>query len=141
MPRVSLAFFTFAALCGLTGMGWGIYMGMAEDHSTFSAHAHLNLLGWVTGSLMGAFYALAKERAPRKLAWTNFGLSVVGPMLMIPSLAAKIKGVEGAPVAVGIAVGAFAAFFGMACFLASVVMVARSRHAETMKSPAAAVTA
>ena len=28
------------------------------------AHAHLNLLGWVTLSLMGGFYALSGKGAP-----------------------------------------------------------------------------
>lgn len=130
MPRVSLAFFTFAALCGLTGMGWGIYMGISQDPSTFSAHAHLNLLGWVSGAIMGGFYALAKDRASRRLSWVNFALSTAGPVVMIPSLAAKITGVEGAWVGIGIGVGSIAAFVGMASFLASVVLVARKRHSD-----------
>ena len=129
MSRVSLAFFTFAALCGLTGMGWGIYMGVTQDHSTFSAHAHLNLLGWVSAALMGGFYALAKDRAPQRLPWINFWLSGVGTVVMIPSIAGKIMGVEAAWVGIGIAIGSLTVFSGMASFLAAVVIVARKRHA------------
>jgi len=123
MPRVSLAFFTFAALCGLTGMGWGIWMGIAENHQTFSAHAHLNLLGWVSCSLMGAFYALAKARAPEMLAWINLALSSVGVVLMIPSLAARLLGIDAPwvmPVLIG---GSLAVFTGMATFVVNVVIV------------------
>ena len=134
MPRVSLAFFTFAALCGLTGMGWGIYMGVTQDHSTFSAHAHLNLLGWVSAALMGGFYALAKHRAPRRLPWINFWLSSVGTVVMIPSIAGKIMGVEAAWVGIGIIIGSLAVFSGMASFLAAVVMVARKRHTSNASS-------
>jgi hypothetical protein len=137
MPRVSLAFFGFAALCGAIGMAWGIYMGISQDHSTFSAHAHLNLLGWVTCALMGAFYALANGRVPRILPWANFGLTITGPIFMIPALAAKIKGATDAGVAIGIAVGAFGSFFGMCCLLASIIIVARKSFAPTIRTPAA----
>jgi len=136
MPRVSLAFFTFAAFCGLTGMGWGIYMGITQDHSTFFAHAHLNLLGWVSAALMGCFYALAKEQAPRRLSWVNFTLSSIGTVIMIPSIAGKIMGIEAAWVAIGVVVGSLAVFFGMASFLVAVVLVARKRHAARMQAGA-----
>ena len=121
MPRVSLAFFTFAALCGLTGMGWGIWMGIAENHQTFSAHAHLNLLGWVSCSLMGAFYALAKERVSEKLAWTNLALSSSGVVLMIPALAARLLGIDAPWVMPVLICGSLTVFSGMATFVASVV--------------------
>jgi hypothetical protein len=123
LPRVSLAFFMFAALCGVTGMGWGIYMGIAQDHSSFPAHAHLNLLGWVTMSLMGGFYALAKERISGPMPWVNLWLSAAGVALMIPSLTAKIAGVHERWVELGIALGAFANFFGMLWFAGTVAVV------------------
>ena len=80
MPRVSKAFFLIAALCGLAGMAWGTHMGVSGDHSLSPAHAHLNLLGWVTLSIMGGFYALS----PRTgwLPWANLGLSGTGAVLM-----------------------------------------------------------
>jgi hypothetical protein len=39
-------------------MIWGIVMGISEDHSTMPAHAHLNLLGWVSLFLFGIYYHL-----------------------------------------------------------------------------------
>ena len=39
-------------------MGIGIAMAASGDHSVFPAHAHLNLLGWVSLFLMGVFYRL-----------------------------------------------------------------------------------
>ena len=50
------------------------------------AHAHLNLLGWVTLSIMGIFYALPTSYGG-KAAWVNFGLSSSGAILMAPMLA------------------------------------------------------
>lgn len=124
MPRVSLAFFTFAALCGLTGMAWGIWMGIAENHQTFSAHAHLNLLGWVSCSLIGGFYALAKERASMKLAWINLYLLTGGVVLMIPSLAGKLNGLDAPWIVPGLIAGSLIVFSGMAAFVINVVSVA-----------------
>lgn len=123
MPRISLAFFTFAALCGLTGMVWGIWMGMIENHQTASAHAHLNLLGWVSCSLMGAFYALAKERASERLAWINFAVMTGGIVLMVPGLAARLNGVDAPFVMPMLIGGSLTVITGMATFVVNVVMV------------------
>lgn len=135
MPRVSLAFFAFAAACGVIGMGWGIYMGMAHDHSTFAAHAHLNLLGWVTGALMGGFYALVRDRVSGRLPWINLGFTSLGTMLMIPALAAKLKGGDAIWIELGIAIGAFASFFGMVTLFIAVILAAQTKR--TRKAAAA----
>ncbi|RYY94118.1 MAG: hypothetical protein EON61_24145 [Alphaproteobacteria bacterium] len=124
MPRVSIAFFVFAALCGLTGMGWGIWMGMAENHQTLTAHAHLNLIGWVSCALMGGFYALVKERAGSKLAWMNFGLVSGGVVVMIPSLAAMMSGVDLPGILPAAILGSIAVFVGMATFTINVLIAA-----------------
>ncbi|MDQ0465352.1 Na+/phosphate symporter [Caulobacter ginsengisoli] len=94
MPRVSLAFFTTALLCGLTGMVWGSYMGATQNFILAPAHAHLNLLGWVTLSIMGTFYALAGDRASRRLAWANWAVSTLGVIIMTPMLAYLLSGHE-----------------------------------------------
>ncbi len=87
MPRVSAAFFFTAALCLLVGMLWGIHMGASENMTTMPAHAHLNLLGWVTLSIYGAFYALARSGFSQKLAWANYVISTLGVVILIPTLA------------------------------------------------------
>jgi hypothetical protein len=92
MPRVSLAFFTAGALCGLVGMLWGVQMGATQDFTMHPAHAHLNLLGWVTLAIMGGFYVLAGDRASTKLAWLNFALSTAGVLIIIPMLAQLLAG-------------------------------------------------
>ena len=60
-----LAYFCFvaAALCGLSGMSLGIWMGMHEDFTLAPVHAHINLLGWVTLALYGSITAASS--APR----------------------------------------------------------------------------
>ena len=91
MPRVSAAFFTGGALCVLVGMFWGMHMGQANDFQLAPAHAHLNLLGWVTMALYGTFYALTAQTMSPRLAWINFVLSLAGILIMIPSLATSNK--------------------------------------------------
>lgn len=94
MPRVSLAFFTVGALCGIVGMLWGMHMAESQDYAMSPAHAHLNLLGWVSLGLMGTFYALAGERVSNLLAWSNFVLSSAGVIIAIPMLAQVLAGNE-----------------------------------------------
>ncbi len=86
MPRVSAAFFAVAALLLLGGMALGQYMGATENFQLAPVHAHVNLLGWVTMALFGTFYALTRGTLNDTLAWTNFALSTVGILAMIPTL-------------------------------------------------------
>jgi hypothetical protein len=88
MPRVSAAFFVTGGIFVLVGMIGGMYMGAHEDFRLAAAHAHLNLVGWVTMALYGGFYALTAETMSHRLAWTNYILSTTGVLVMIPSLAA-----------------------------------------------------
>ena len=74
MPRVSAAFFMTGALCLLIGMCWGMAMAATENFALAPAHAHLNLLGWVTMSIYGTFYALTRETMSPRLAWINYRL-------------------------------------------------------------------
>jgi hypothetical protein len=48
--------FLFAALAALVGMVAGIKMGISQDFTLAPAHAHLNLLGWVTVALYGLYH-------------------------------------------------------------------------------------
>lgn len=118
MPRVSIAFFTIATLCGLAGMVWGSHMGISGDHSLHPAHAHLNLVGWVTLSIMGGFYALPGVAKPGVLAWVNLVLSSVGAILMAVLLPQVIM--EKLPGQVMMAAEA-PIILGMICFLIAVI--------------------
>src|SRR3978361_1658440 len=56
--KTSSLCFQAAVLFVLVGMGWGIQMAASHDHSAMPAHAHLNLLGWVSLFMFGVFYHL-----------------------------------------------------------------------------------
>ena len=118
MPRVSAAFFAIGVLCLVTGMVWGMIMGNSENFILAPAHAHLNLLGWVTMAIYGTFYALTRETLSPRLAWTNLVLAVLGVLVMIPSLAMYLTGaVQYGP---GIAVGSVLSFLALLVFGVSV---------------------
>jgi hypothetical protein len=54
--RISDFCFVIAALAGLGGMVMGIVMGISQDFTLAPAHAHLNLLGWVTMAIYGLYH-------------------------------------------------------------------------------------
>jgi hypothetical protein len=80
------AFFAAAALYGMAGVIWGLTMAISKDHATYSAHAHLNLLGWTSLALMGAFYALLGQTVANWVKLVNFTLSNLGVLTMISGL-------------------------------------------------------
>ena len=56
--NASTTSFRAAVLFAVAGMIWGIAMVITQNHATMPAHAHLNLLGWVSMFLFGVFYHL-----------------------------------------------------------------------------------
>lgn len=125
MPRVSLWFFAVAPVYVLIGMGFGMFMGASEDFTLAPAHAHLNLLGWVTLALYGTFYALAGAKASNRLAWTTFCLGNAAVIVMFPSLALMLKFGPQPQYLVPLIVSELLAVSGMLCFAFSVWSVLR----------------
>lgn len=96
-------------------MVWGLHMGATQDFTTHPAHAHLNLVGWLSLAVMGGFYALDRG-APRRLAWVNFILSGLGAIILPIGIATILTGHEqaGGPLAM---VGGLLALLGMTTFV------------------------
>jgi hypothetical protein len=86
MPRISLLFFKTATVFLIIGVALGLQMGIAHDHSAMPAHAHINLLGWVTSGLFGIYYALQPAKAGLRIAMAHFVVYVVGLIVMLPAL-------------------------------------------------------
>jgi cbb3-type cytochrome oxidase subunit 1 len=113
---LAFGFFLMAALSVTAGMVWGIHMAASHDHTMAPAHAHLNLVGWVTLALFGVYYHLTPQAAAGKLARVHFALAVAGVALMVPGIAlAQIEAGEGLAVA-----GSVLTFGSMAVFLYTV---------------------
>ena len=139
MPRVALWFFALAPVYVLIGMGFGIFMGATNNFTLAPAHAHLNLIGWVTMALYGTFYALAKD-ASKRLAWAVFWLNNVAIAVMFPSLAMVLTQGEQSPFVAPLVVSEFLAFGAMACFAISVWQVLLKSPKDEPRASAAMAT-
>lgn len=129
MPRVSAAFYAVGVIAVLIGMVWGMIMGATENMVTMPAHAHLNLLGWVTMGLYGTFYALEGPSFSPRLAWTNFVVSTLSLFVMIPSLAMFLSHGNDPKYLPGMQAGEGLAVLGMLIFAISVFRELARRRA------------
>src|SRR5450755_4455690 len=81
LMKASSLSFQAAVLFVIAGMVWGIVMAISEDHSAMPAHAHLNLLGWVSLFLFGIFYhlhpAVDRSRTASVQVWVWIGSTVI----------------------------------------------------------------
>ena len=116
------AFFAAAALYAMIGVCWGLAMSISKDHATYSAHAHLNLLGWISLALMGTFYALLGQGVANWVKLVNFSLSNLGVICMISGLYLYL-GQKGPPAVFGplLAVGGLAVVAGFLVFGVTVI--------------------
>ncbi len=83
MKSVPTMFFATAAFFVLLGMIWGIQMSATGDHSLSPAHGHLNLVGFVTMSIMGIYYALTPAAAASKWARPHYFLAVSSVVILV----------------------------------------------------------
>src|SRR5215204_2447715 len=98
--KASALSFRAAVLFALIGMGMGIAMAIARDHSVMPAHAHLNLLGWVSLFLFGLYYRLNPALDVSRLALVQVGVWSFGTVVLTFAVAANHMGYDAAdPVA------------------------------------------
>src|SRR3954449_141365 len=94
--KASVVSFRTAVLFALLGMGMGIAMAMARDHAAMPAHAHLNLLGWVSLFLFGLYYRLNPALDVSRLALVQVGVWSFGTGVLTIAVAAIHMGYEAA---------------------------------------------
>jgi hypothetical protein len=111
--------FCVSVSLGLFGMGLGIAMGIRQDFTLMPAHAHLNLLGFVTMFLSALYYRVVPEAAASKLARYQAVVSVAGAVAFPVGIACVLLGGHDRfePVVVA---GALTVFLGMILFAAIV---------------------
>src|SRR5258708_40150295 len=80
--KASVLSFRAAVLMVVAGMIWGIAMGISQDHSTLPAHAHLNLLGWVSLFLFGIYYHLYPAIDRSRLAFLQVWIWIAGTIVL-----------------------------------------------------------
>lgn len=79
-------------LYALVGMGFGIWMSASGQHLYAPAHAHLNLLGFVSMAIFGAYYTLVPAAAASMLARVQVLAMHAGAILMFPGVIMAING-------------------------------------------------
>jgi hypothetical protein len=112
--KASTLSFQAAVIFAIAGMIWGITMGISENHSTLAAHAHLNLLGWVSLFLFGIYYRLHPSLEGATSALIQVTVWIIGTIIIAVGVGLATSGHPiGEPIA---AVGAFVALFDMMLF-------------------------
>ena len=81
--KASSLSFQAGVLLLVIGMIWGIQMGISKDHAAMPAHAHLNLLGFVSLFLFGFYYRLHPSLDRRRTARAQIAVWIVGTITMI----------------------------------------------------------
>jgi hypothetical protein len=84
--------FCSAVCLGIVGMLIGIMMAASGDHSVYPAHAHLNLIGWVSLFLIGIFYRFHPDLDGSRLALIQVGIWVCGTVILSCGIAAIYLG-------------------------------------------------
>ncbi len=92
MPRISEYYFRSAILFLVVGISIGIHMSISQNHNVIGAHAHINLLGWVTSALFGGYYALNPAKAAGRLPMLQYGVYTLGVAIMGASLYLLLAG-------------------------------------------------
>lgn len=123
MPTISRMYFITAICFLVAGILVGLQMSIAHDYAATGAHAHINLLGWVTMAIFGTFHALNPRGAGTRLAKVQYYVYTGGVIVMTPALYLLLTGNPALePV---VAVSSLAVFAGVLMF-AAIIFRARS---------------
>jgi hypothetical protein len=130
--RASSLSFQAAVLFVVVGMIWGIVMAISQDHSAMPAHAHLNLLGWVSLFLFGIFYHLHPAMDRSSAALAQVGIWTIATVILTVGVGLVHTGhAVGDPIA---AIGSFLALGDM-LFFGWLVLRRQSAKAAVLHSP------
>ncbi|MCC2653141.1 MAG: hypothetical protein K0R61_3192 [Microvirga sp.] len=126
--------FRLAVLFVIAGMAMGIGMAMTQNHALMPAHAHLNLLGWVSLFLFGIYYERRPALDTSRLAMIQVGLWSLGTVVLTVAVAAIHLGYHAAdPIA------AIASLIVLAAMIQFAYFVFRPER-DVATSPAAHLT-
>ncbi len=122
MKGIPFYFMILAVIAVVLGMGWGIQMSASQNHSLAPAHAHLNLVGWVTMSIFAFYYHQVPAAAEGILPQIHLGAAFFGVAAMVPGIVMALRQ-QGETFA---KVGSVLTLISMLIFLA-VVLKSRAR--------------
>ena len=131
--------FRISVSLGLIGIILGIVMGIRQDFVLMPAHAHLNLLGFVTMFLSALYYRVVPEAAASALARYQAIVSVAGAVVFPIGIGCVLLGGHDRfePVVVA---GALTVLLGMALFAVIVFRTCGQERAMPVAAEARART-
>jgi hypothetical protein len=91
MKGLAFWFVFLGTLFALAGMVWGIQMSVTANYTLAPAHAHNNLIGYVTMVLYGLYYAKVPAAANTMLARIHFWSALLGALTMGIGIAMAIS--------------------------------------------------
>jgi hypothetical protein len=80
--RYDVWFILVALIYLMAGEVFGEYMAATQDHSLFPAHAHLNVLGWVSLAIFGVVHHIFPQLGGSRLAMPQFAIAVISVPVM-----------------------------------------------------------
>lgn len=92
MPKIAKMYFVTAICFLVAGILVGLKMSITRDFAAAGAHAHINLLGWVTMAIFGTFHALNPRGAGTLLAKLQYYVYTGGVIVMTPALYLLLTG-------------------------------------------------
>ena len=95
--------FRLAVLFVIAGMAMGIGMAATQNHAIMPAHAHLNLLGWVSLFLFGIYYERRPTLDTSRMAMIQVVLWSLGTIVLTVAVAAIHLGYQAAEPMAGLA--------------------------------------
>jgi hypothetical protein len=132
MPRIAELFFKAAITFLILGIAMGLQMSISGEHNVIGAHAHTNLLGWVTMAIFGGYYALNPAKAEARLATVHFWSYIVSVAVMAPSLYLLYLGY--AAFEIPLAIASIIAFLSVGVF--AIVVFSTPQRVKTSATPA-----
>jgi uncharacterized membrane protein len=122
--------FRISVSLALVGMVLGIVMGVRQNFVLMPAHAHLNLLGFVTLFLSALYYRVVPQAAANRLARYHAVVSVAGAVIFPVGIACVLLGGHDRfePVVVA---GSLTVLLGMVLFAVIVFRTAGQQHASS----------
>lgn len=111
---MGIPFLKAAVIYFFIGIVLGIYIGLADQFQFSSAHAHINLLGWVSLAIIGIIYHLFPKAGEKKLAFLMIGIPLLTIAMMLFGFG---KAAIAGPVS---GIGSIFIFIGVVLFLINV---------------------
>jgi hypothetical protein len=125
LPCLPVFHLRAASIYAVIGMAFGIYMGIKQDFSLVPAHAHLNVLGWLSITIYGLVLAKFPDVATSLLAKIQGVIAHLGVLIFVPGIAVAIltdHGIESL-----VMIGSLLVFTGALLFV-PLVWMATSRR-------------